>query len=64
MRQMLRDYQRVKDRMGHGFVHADGSGYTWTNDGDQTKVVWLLKNGPLPDGRKGDAGQVYLIEVR
>jgi hypothetical protein len=64
VRQVLRDYQRVKDRMGHRFVHADGSGYTWTDDRDKTKVVWLLKNGPLPGGRKGDAGQAYLIEAK
>ena len=64
VRQVVRDYGRVKDRMVHRFVHADGSGYTWTNDRDNAKVVWMLKDGELPDGRKGNAGQVYLIEGR
>ena len=62
IRQVLRDYKRVKDRMIHRFVHADGSGYAWTNDQDKTKVVWLLKEGQLPNGRQGEAGQVYVIE--
>jgi hypothetical protein len=62
VRQVLRDYKRVKDRMTHRFVHADGSGYAWTNDRDKTKVVWLLEEGQLPNGRKGEAGHVYLIE--
>jgi hypothetical protein len=30
--------------------------------GIKTKVVWLLDKGQLADGRKGEAGQVYLIE--
>ena len=64
VRQVLRDYLRVKDRMTHRFVHADGTGYTWTNDRDKAKVVWMLKGGELPDGRKGSAGQVYLIEAK
>jgi len=64
VRQVLRDYKRVKDRMTHRFAHVDGSGYTWTNDRDKMKVVWLLKEGQLPDGRKGEAGQVYLIEAK
>ena len=50
--------------MIHRFVHADGSGYTWTNARDKTKVVWLLKDGQLPYERKGEAGQVYLIEPK
>jgi len=50
--------------MTHRFAHVDGSGYTWTNDRDKMKVVWLLKEGQLPDGRKGEAGQVYLIEAK
>lgn len=62
VRQVLRDYKRVKDRMTHRFVHADGSGYTWTNDRDKTKIIWLLEAGQLLDGRKGEAGQVYLME--
>ena len=64
LRRVVRDYKRVKDRMTHRFVHEDGSGYTWTNDRDTTKVVWLLEAAQLPDGRKGEAGQVYLIEGR
>ena len=55
-------YRRVKDRMVHRCAHADGSGYTWTNDRDRTKVVWLLKDAPLPDGRRGQAGQVHVME--
>lgn len=61
VRQVVQDYRRVKDRMVHRFVHADGSGYTWTNDRDTTRVVWLLQDAPLPDGRRGQAGQVYVI---
>ena len=58
---VIRDYRRVKDRMVHRFVHADGSGYTWTNDEDAAKVVWLLEDAALPDGRPGKAGEVYVI---
>ena len=64
VREVLRDYKRVKDQMTHRFVHADGSGYTWTNDRDKIKVVWLLREGELPDGHKGEAGQLYLIEAK
>jgi hypothetical protein len=62
VRQVVQEYRRVKDRMVHRFVHADGSGYTWTNDRDRTRVVWLLKDAPLPDGRRGQAGKVYVID--
>lgn len=48
IRQVLQDYRPVKDRMTHRFVHEDASGYTWTNDRDGTKVVWLLKPARLP----------------
>ena len=61
VRQVVQDYGRVKDRMVHRFVHADGSGYTWTNDRDATRVVWLLQDASLPDSRRGQAGQVYVI---
>jgi hypothetical protein len=61
VRQVLADYRRVKERMLHRFVHEDGSGYTWTNDQDASKVVWLLTDAPLPDGRLGEAGNVYVI---
>jgi hypothetical protein len=61
IRQVLADYRRVKDQMGHRFVHADGNGYTWTNDLDRTKIVWLLKPSRLPDGRQGEAGKVYVV---
>jgi hypothetical protein len=64
IRQVLADYRRVKDRMVHRFVHADGSGYTWINDADQTKVVWLLANAPLPDGRRGQARRVYVVPAK
>jgi len=62
MRAVLKDYRAVKDRMVHRFVHADGSGTTWTNDRDGAKVVWLLRDAELPDGRRGEAGRVYVIE--
>ncbi|MGH9362021.1 MAG: hypothetical protein ACRD2T_08895, partial [Thermoanaerobaculia bacterium] len=62
--QVIQDYRRVKDRMVHRFVHEDGSGYTWTNDRDPTRVTWLLRDALLPDGREGRAGGVYLIEPR
>jgi predicted amidohydrolase len=62
VRQVAQDYRRVKDRMVHRFAHADGSGYTWTSDRDRARVVWLLKDAPLPDGRRGEAGQVYVID--
>lgn len=62
VRRVIQDYRRVKDRMVHRFVHDDGSGYTWTNDGDRSKVIWLLKDATLPDGRRGEAGKVYVIE--
>src|SRR5262249_60208691 len=58
VRQVVQDYRRVKDRMVHRFVHEDGGGYTWTNDRDQAKVVWLLQDAALPDGRSGEAGKV------
>jgi len=61
VRQVLLDYRKHKDRMIHRFVHADGSGYTWTNDRDASKVVWLLKNARLPDGRQGESGNVYVL---
>jgi hypothetical protein len=48
--------------MVHRFVHEDGSGYTWTNDRDGARVVWLLKDAALADGRRGDAGKVYVLE--
>jgi hypothetical protein len=64
VRQVLRDYRRVKERMVHRFTHEDGSGYTWTNDQDRAKIVWLLKDAPLPDGRAGKAGEVYLLEPK
>jgi hypothetical protein len=56
-----RDVKRPRSRV-HRFVHANGSGYTWTNDRDRAKVVWLLKDATLPDGRSGEAGRVYVIE--
>jgi len=62
VRQVVQDYRRVKDRMVHRFVHTDGSGYTWTNDRDKSKVVWLLKDAQLLNGRSGQAGNVYVIE--
>lgn len=60
IRQVVQDYRRVKDRMVHRFVHEDGTGYTWTNDHDDSKVIWLLKDAALPDGRQGEAGKVYV----
>jgi hypothetical protein len=59
--EVIRDYRRVKDLMVHRFVHSGGSGYTWTNDRDARKVIWLLKDAPLPGGASGEAGRVYLI---
>jgi hypothetical protein len=61
VRSVLKDYARVKDRMTHRFAHDDGSGYTWT-DGKGGKVVWLLKDAALPDGRRGEGGRVYVID--
>ena len=62
VRQVLQDYRHVKDGMVHRFAHADGSGYTWTNDRDTAKVIWLLQDARLPDGRYGRAGRVYVID--
>jgi hypothetical protein len=62
IRELVQDYRRVKDRMVHRFVHEDGSGYTWTNDKDGVKVIWLLQDAQLPDEQPGKAGKVYLIE--
>lgn len=62
VRQVVQDYRRVKDRMVHRFVHDDGSGYTWTNYKDGVKVVWLLRDAKLPDGRRGEAGKVYIVQ--
>jgi hypothetical protein len=64
LRQVVQDYRRVKDRMVHRFVHEDGSGYTWTNDKDHTKIVWLLRDTKLPDGRSGEAGKVYIVGAK
>jgi hypothetical protein len=64
IRQVVQDYRGVKDGMVHRFVHDDGSGYTWTNDADRSRVVWLLWDAPLPDGRRGEAGRVYRIPPR
>lgn len=64
LRQVVRDYRQVKDRMVHRFVHEDGSGYTWTNDKDGMKVVWLVQDARLPDGRWGEAGKVYLVQAK
>ena len=64
LRQVVQDYRRVRDRMVYRFVHEDGSGYTWTNDKDRAKVVWLLKDAKLPDGRSGEAGKVYIVEPK
>jgi hypothetical protein len=47
--------------MVHRFVHSDRSGYTWTNDRDARKVIWLLMDAPLPGGASGEAGRVYVI---
>ncbi|HZO83952.1 MAG TPA: hypothetical protein VFC26_01985, partial [Verrucomicrobiae bacterium] len=63
LRRVVQDYRRVKHRMVHRFTHEDGSGYTWTNDRDRAKVIWLLKDAALPDGRLGKAGEVYMLEV-
>jgi hypothetical protein len=62
VRRVVQQYRKVKDRMVHRFVHADGSGYTWTNDHDRARVVWLLKDAALPDGQRGTAGHVYVLE--
>jgi len=64
VREVIADYRRVKDRMVHRFVHEDGSGYTWTNDKDRAKIVWLLKDARLSDGRSGEAGKVYIVEAK
>jgi hypothetical protein len=61
IRLVVQEYGRVRDRMVHRFVHEDGSGYTWTNDQDRTKVVWLLRDARLPDGQPGKAGKVYIV---
>ena len=64
VRQVLQDYKRVKDRMVHRFVHDDGSGYTWTNDGDGARVVWLLADA-MPVTSFGsdlfNAGRIVLV---
>jgi hypothetical protein len=60
IRAVLVDYARVKDRMVHRSIRAEG--VTWTNDRDATKVVWLLHDATLPDGKPGKAGQVYELE--
>jgi len=62
VRQVVQDYRRVKDRMVHRFAHADGSGFTWTNDHDAIKVIWLLKDASLPNGSLGQAGNVYVVD--
>ena len=64
VRQAIRDYREVKDRMVHRHVHEDGSGYTWTNDVDGARIVWLLRDAELPDGRAGEAGKVYVVQPR
>ena len=64
IRGVLADWRRVRDRMQHRFVHTDGSGVTWTNDRDRARVVWLFQDAKLPDGRKGQAGEVYLLESK
>lgn len=61
VRRVLADWNRVRDRMQHRFVHADGSGFTWTHDRDAAKVVWLLRDAKLPDGQPGKAGEVYEV---
>lgn len=58
MLQVVQDYRRVKDRMVHRLENVDGSGYTWTNDRDASRVVWLLKDAVSPGGRRGKAGGV------
>jgi hypothetical protein len=60
--EVVQDYRKVRERMVHRFVHDDGSGYTWTNDRDETQVVWLLRDAVLPDGREGRAGGVFVVE--
>jgi hypothetical protein len=60
IRAVLKDYARVKDRMVHRRIRAEG--VLWTNDRDATNVVWLLRDATLPDGTAGKAGQVYVIE--
>jgi len=62
VRHVVQDYRRVKDRMVHRFVHEDASGYTWTNDKDRAKVVWLIQDAKLPDGSSGEAGKVYVVQ--
>ena len=64
IRAVTDDYRRVKDLMVHRFVHDDGSGYTWTNDRDAAKVVWLMRDAVLPDGRQGREGKVYVVRSR
>jgi hypothetical protein len=64
VRRTVRDLGPVRHRMVHRHVHADGSGYTWTNDADGARVVWLFADRPLPDGRPDRAGQVYVVESR
>ncbi len=59
---VLADWRRVRDLMVHRSTHEDGSGYTWTNDRDRRRCVWLLRDARLPDGRRGEAGKVYVIE--
>jgi hypothetical protein len=59
IRAVVRDYARVKDLMVHRFIGDDG--VTWTNDRDRTKVVWLLRDATLPDGRPGKAGEVHVV---
>ncbi|MCI0343212.1 MAG: hypothetical protein L0216_19050 [Planctomycetales bacterium] len=59
---VLADWRRARDLMAHRTVHEDGSGYTWTNDRDARRCVWLLRDAALPDGRRGEAGKVYVIE--
>jgi hypothetical protein len=63
VRAVLSDYRQVRDRMVHRFVHADGSGYTWTNDDDAAQIVWLLRDALLRDGRRGEVGRVYVLEA-
>lgn len=61
IRAVVREYVAHRDLMVHRFVHPDGSGYTWTNDRDTRRCVWLLQDAPLPDGRAGRAGGVYVV---
>lgn len=62
IRDVLSGWRRVHDRMQHRFIHDDGSGCTWTNDRDRSRIVWLFKEAKLPDGRKGEPGKVYVLE--